>query len=41
MSNEFYKVIQNLWNIDNNNKSYSPYEFKEKNKIRNKKYYNF
>ena len=30
MSNEYYTVINNLWNIDNNKKSYSPYEFKEK-----------
>ena len=30
MSNEYYTVINNLWSIDNNKKSYSPYEFKEK-----------
>ena len=29
MSNEFYKVIDNLWKFENNNKSYSPYDFKE------------
>ena len=30
MSNEYYKVLKNLWDLNNNNKSYSPYEFKEK-----------
>lgn len=30
MTNEYYKVLKNLWDINNNNKSYSPYEFKEK-----------
>ena len=30
MSNEFYKVIKNLWNKNNNNSSYSPNDFKEK-----------
>ena len=29
MSNEYYNVIKNLWNRDNNNKSFSPNEFKE------------
>ena len=29
MSNEFFKVIDNLWRFENNNKSYSPYDFKE------------
>ena len=29
MSNEYYKVIKNLWNRENNNKSYSPNSFKE------------
>lgn len=29
MSNEFYKVIDNLWKFENNNKSYSPSDFKE------------
>ena len=29
MTNEYYKVIKNLWNRDNNNKSYSPNSFKE------------
>ena len=28
MSNEYYKVIKNLWNRQNNNKSYSPDSFK-------------
>ena len=28
MSNEYYKVIYNLWNRQNNNKSYSPDSFK-------------
>ena len=30
MSNEFYKVIVNLWNRDNNKGCYSPNDFKEK-----------
>ena len=30
MSNEYYKVVKNLWDIKNNHKSYAPYEFKEK-----------
>ena len=30
MSNAYYNLIQNLWNKDNNNKSFSPNEFKEK-----------
>ena len=30
MSNEFYKVNQNLWDENNNNGSFSPNEFKEK-----------
>ena len=30
MSNEYYKVVKNLWDINNNHKSYAPYEFKEK-----------
>jgi len=30
MSNEYYNVIKNLWNRDNNNKSFSPNSFKEK-----------
>ena len=29
MTNEYYKVIKNLWNRENNNKSYSPNSFKE------------
>ena len=29
MTYEYYKVIKNLWNRDNNIKSYSPYSFKE------------
>ena len=29
MTNEYYKVIKNLWNRENNNKSYSPYSFKK------------
>ena len=29
MSNEYYKVIVNLWDINNNNSSYSPNDFKE------------
>ena len=29
MTNEYYKVIKNLWNRDNNKKSYSPNSFKE------------
>ena len=29
MSNEYYKVIKNLWKRENNNKSYSPNSFKE------------
>ena len=29
MTYEYYKVIKNLWNRDNNNKSYSPNSFKE------------
>ena len=28
ISNEYYKVINNLWNRENNNKSYSPNSFK-------------
>ena len=30
ISNAYYNVIKNLWNRDNNNKSFSPNEFKEK-----------
>ena len=30
MANEYYKVIKNLWNIDNNKGSFSPDDFKEK-----------
>ena len=30
MSNAYYNVIKNLWNRDNNNKPFSPNEFKEK-----------
>ena len=30
MANEYYKVVQNLWNIDNNKGSFSPDEFKTK-----------
>ena len=30
MSNAYYNVIKELWNIENNNKSISPTEFKEK-----------
>ena len=30
MTNEYYKVLKNLWDINNNKNSYSPYEFKEK-----------
>ena len=29
MANEYYEVLKNLWDIKNNNKSYSPYSFKE------------
>ena len=29
MSNEYYEVLQNLWNKENNNKSYSPNSFKD------------
>ena len=29
MANEYYEVILNLWDINNNNKAYSPYSFKE------------
>ena len=29
MSNEYYEVLKNLWNRENNNKPYSPYSFKE------------
>ena len=29
MSNEYYKLIKNLWNKDNNKKPFSPNEFKE------------
>ena len=29
MSNVYYKLLLNLWDINKNNKSYSPYEFKE------------
>ena len=29
MSNEYYEVLKNLWNKDNNNKSYSPNSFKD------------
>ena len=29
MSNEYYDVLKNLWNKDNNNKSYSPNSFKD------------
>ena len=29
MSNEYYKVVKNLWNRDNHNKSISPNSFKE------------
>jgi len=30
ISNAYYNVIKNLWNRENNNKSFSPNEFKEK-----------
>jgi len=30
ISNAYYNVIKNLWNRDNNNKFFSPNEFKEK-----------
>ena len=30
MSNEYYNVVKNLWDINNNNRSFSPYSFKEK-----------
>ena len=30
ISNEFYNVIKNLWDINNTNRSFSPYSFKEK-----------
>ena len=30
MSNEYYNVVKNLWDRDNNNKSFSPNSFKEK-----------
>ena len=30
MSNEYYIVVKNLWDINNNNKSFSPDSFKEK-----------
>ena len=30
MSNEYYNVVKNLWDGDNNNKSFSPNSFKEK-----------
>ena len=30
ISYEYYKVVQNLWNKNNNNKPYSPKDFKEK-----------
>ncbi len=30
MSNEYYKVIKNLWDINNKQKCYSPYDFKKK-----------
>ena len=30
MSNEYYNVVKNLWDHNNNNKSFSPYSFKEK-----------
>ena len=30
ISNAYYNLIQSLWNKDNNNKSFSPNEFKEK-----------
>ena len=29
MSNEYYKVIKNLWDVNSTQKSYSPYSFKE------------
>jgi ubiquitin C-terminal hydrolase len=29
MSNEYYKVIKNLWDINNKQKCYSPYDFKK------------
>ena len=29
ISNEYYEVLKNLWNRDNNNKSYSPNSFKD------------
>jgi len=29
MANAYYKLLLNLWDINKNNKSYSPYEFKE------------
>ena len=30
ISNAYHNVIKNLWNRENNNKSFSPNEFKEK-----------
>ena len=29
MVNEYFEVLKNLWNIENNNKSYSPNSFKD------------
>ena len=29
MANEYFEVLKNLWNIENNNKSYSPNSFKD------------
>ena len=29
MSNEYYKVVKNLWDIKRNEKSYAPREFKD------------
>ena len=34
MSNEYYNLIKNLWNKNNNNKSFSPNDFKEKLSIK-------
>ena len=30
ISNEYYNVVKNLWDINNTNRSFSPYSFKEK-----------
>ena len=29
MANEYFEVLKNLWNVENNNKSYSPNSFKD------------